>query len=41
MAHTLLLPDTREELEPSGVDFPPARHFDAASGKLDAPGHPS
>ena len=41
MANTLLLPDTREELEPSGEDFPLARHFDAASGKLDAPGGPS
>ena len=46
MANTLLLPDTREtnaiirpELEqPSGIDFPLAVHFDAASGQLSAAG---
>ena len=45
MANTLLLPDTREvnaiirpELEPSGIDFPLAMHFDAASEQLYAAG---
>ena len=41
MANTLLLPDTTGFLEPSGVDFPPALHYDAASGQLDAPGYPA
>ena len=29
MANTLLLPDTTDLLEPSGIDFPPALHLDA------------
>ena len=38
MANTLLLPDTTDLLEPSGIDFPPALHLDAASGQLYAAG---